>query len=418
MATTYVPRVADSELTQRLKVGGAVLVEGPRACGKTELARRQSESEVLLDVDQNAREAISVDPRILLEGATPRLIDEWQIEPVIWNHVRRVVDERRLRGQFILTGSSVPADQVTRHTGAGRISRLRLRTMSSFETGFSTGEVSLHALMCADFDGCRQSSVSIGELVESTCRGGWPGDLESALGEAMIARADYLDEICRADISRVDGVSRNPDNVRRLLRSLARNVATSASARTLTQDVAGEARALSIDTVLGYLAALERLLVIESQPAWSPTLRSRSALRKSAKRHFVDPSLAAAALGATPDRLLADLAYFGCLFESLVYRDLSVYARACDAALYHYRDNTNLEVDIIVQNRQGEWCAFEVKLGAGQVDAAARNLLKLCERVDVESVGEPRSLVVVVGSGYGYQRADGVIVLPISALGP
>ena len=415
----YVPRIADTELSNRLSVAGAVLIEGPRACGKTELARRQAASEVLLDIDDNARRAMAIDPALVLAGNTPRLIDEWQIEPGIWNHVRRAVDRRQgQRGQFILTGSSVPADDVTRHTGAGRVSRLRLRTMSSSETGFSTGEISLGDLLEGRFAGCGPADVKVGDLAASICKGGWPGDLDLTASASLTARVDYLEEIRRTDISRTDGIARDPANVGRLIRSLARNVATNVSARALAADVGGEGRPLDVDTVRQYLAALSRLMVVEEQPAWSPRLRSRSVLRKSPKRHFVDPSLAAAALGATPERLLEDLEYLGFLFESMVYRDLSVYGRACGAEVFHYRDNTNLEVDMVVQDRRGNWCAFEVKLGAGQVDAAVDSLQRMRDRLELNTVGEPGTLGVIVGSGYGYKRPDGICVIPVAALGP
>ena len=414
----YLQRIADKELGDRLGAAGAVLIEGPRACGKTETARQQAASEVQLDVDENARHAMAIDPALVLAGDSPRLIDEWQIEPAIWNHVRRAVDRRRSPGQFILTGSAVPADDITRHTGAGRISRIRLRTMSSFEAGFSTGQVALSDLMRGRFEGCPRQGSTLTELVAHLSRGGWPGDLNLAEQACMTARIDYLEEIRRVDIVRVDGVSRNPDHVARVLQSLARNVGTPVSGRTIAADAGGGDGPLDGDTVRGYLAALRRLMVYEEQPAWSPRLRSRSTLRRWPKRHFVDPSLAVAALGATPPRLLADLNFLGLLFESMVYRDLSIYSRVCDANVYHYRDNTDLEVDAVVQSRQGDWCAFEVKLGAGQVDAAAASLSKFQERVDSAAVGEPKMLGVIVSSGYGYVRKDGIAVIPIAALGP
>lgn len=415
---TYRPRICDAELAHRLQVAGAVLIEGPRACGKTAMARQAAASEVLLDVDENARRAVAVDPKLVLAGDAPRLIDEWQIEPALWNHVRRTVDQRQAAGQFILTGSALPADDLTRHTGAGRISRLKLRTMTLRELGLSSGEVSLRELLQGRFQGCADNGMALPELARQLCRGGWPGDLNLSDRACLTARADYLEEICRVDISRVDGVRRNPENVRRVLRSLARNVATTVSARTIAADAGGMNGALDGDTVRTYLDALRRLMVYEEQPAWSPHLRSRSALRNSPKRHFADPSLAAAALGATPERLLADLELFGLLFESLVHHELAVCVQACDATVRHYRDNTGLEVDAVVESRQGRWCAFEVKLGAGQVDAAAKTLLKFRERVDAARTGAPSILGVIVSSGYGYLREDGVAVLPIAALGP
>ncbi len=414
----YAPRLGDRELTDRLAASGAVLIEGPRACGKTETARQQAASEVLLDIDENARQAMAVEPGLVLAGATPRLIDEWQVEPAIWNHIRRAVDARRARGQFILTGSAVPADDITRHTGAGRISRLRLRPMSSFEMGQSTGEVSLARLLDADFGGCELQNVGLADLASRIGRGGWPGDMDLDERACLSARVDYLDEIRRSDLPRVDGVSRDPDNVGRVLQSLARNVSTPVSIRTIAADAGGDGGPLDADTVSSYLAALRRLMVYEEQRAWSAHLRSRSILRTSPKRHFVDPSLAVAAIGATPERLIGDLQFLGFLFESMVYRDLAIYGRASDAEVFHYRDNTNLEVDAIVQKRHGDWCAFEVKLGGGQIDAAAAALLKFRDRIDVGAVGEPKLLAVIVSTGYGYRRSDGVAVIPVGSLGP
>jgi len=414
----YRPRIADKELVDRLEATGAVVVEGPKACGKTELARQIASSEVMLDVDEDARRAISVDPAIVLDGNAPRLIDEWQIEPDIWNHIRRAVDQRQKVGQFILTGSAVPSDDITRHTGAGRISRLRLRTMSLLESGFSSGEISLHGLIEGQFSACADPGLSVKEIVKRLCTGGWPGNLNLTLQAGLNAQRDYLEEIQRLDIVRVDGVRRDPNNVARVIRSLARNVATTVSARTLAADAGGADGPLDDDTVRDYLSALRRLMIIEEQPAWSPHLRSRSILRKTPKRHFADPSLAVAALGANPDRLLKDLKFLGLLFESLVYHDLSVYARALDATVFHYRDNTDLEVDAIVESRNGSWCAFEVKLGTGQVDLAASALLRFRNRIDVNKCGEPQTLGVIVSNGYGYQRKDGVRVIPIGALKP
>ena len=272
-------------------------------------------------------------------------------------------------------------------------------------------------MLTGQFAACPDPGLRLGDVVEQLCGGGWPGDLELPLAAKLVARIDYLEEIQRVDIVRVDGVRRDPANVGRVIRSLARNVATTVSARTIAADAGGADGPLDDDTVRDYLAALQRLMIYEEQPAWSPHLRSRSVLRKSAKRHFVDPSLAVAALGATPDRLLKDLNSLGLMFESMVYRDLSIYSRACDAKVFHYRDNTGLEVDAIVENRRGDWCAFEVKLGVGQVDDAAGTLLKFRERVNIEKSGEPRMLAVIVSSGYGYLRSDGVAVIPIGALG-
>ena len=413
----YFPRIADAELANRLAAAGAVLIEGPRACGKTETARRQAASEVLLDVDENARRAMDIDPGLVLAGDAPRLIDEWQVDPRIWNHVRRAVDARENRGQFILTGSSVPEDDIARHTGAGRISRLRLRTMTCREMGVSTGEVSLGDLLQGRFDRCARSELRVEDLTAHICRGGWPSDRELSASACLTARVDYLEEVRRVDVSRVDGVSRNPENVGRLLRSLARNVATTVSARTLAAE-RWRGRGPPRSGHGSKLPARARQADGDrGAPAWSPRLRSRSRLRSAPKRHFVDPSLAVAVLGTSPGRLLRELDFLGFLFESMVYRDLSVYARAWDAQVYHYRDNTGLEVDLVVQARGGDWCAFEVKLGGGQVDAAANALLRFRDRLDLTAVGRPGTLAVITGSGYGYRRDDGVCVIPLEALG-
>ena len=417
---TYRPRIVDTALASRLASTGAVVIEGPKACGKTMTARQAAASEVLLDVDQRARAAISIDPTLVLEGDAPRLIDEWQIEPAIWNHIRRTVDERARPGQFILTGSAVPADDVTRHTGAGRLTRLRMRPMSSFETGHSTGAVSVAALL----DGAPPRSPAIAstarDLADLVSVGGWPGHAALALNltQALQANRDYLDEVRRVDVARVDGARRDPEKLGRLLRSLARNVATHATVATLAADAGGADAALKDHTAQAYLAALERLMIVEDQPAWTPHLRSRARLRRRPKRHFVDPSLAVAALRATPDRLLADLELFGLLFESLVVRDLRVYAQAADAEVLQYRDNTGLEVDAIVQAGDGRWAAFEIKLGARRVDDAARSLLKFAARVDPEAGRAPSTLAVIVAEGYAYARDDGVGVIPLGALGP
>ena len=417
---TYRPRIVDEELAGRLASTGAVVIEGPKACGKTMTARQAAASEVLLDVDRRARTAISIDPTLVLDGATPRLIDEWQVEPVIWNHIRRAVDDRARPGQFILTGSAVPADDVTRHTGAGRLTRLRLRPMSLLESGHSTGQISVAALLDRAAHRSPSTGPALQDLAQLVSVGGWPGHIAFALNQtqALQANRDYLEEVRRVDVARVDGVRRDPEKIGRLLQSIARNVATHATVATMAADTGAADAALKEHTAHAYLAALERLMIIEDQPAWMPHLRSRARLRRGPKRHFADPSLAVAALGATPDRLLEDLELFGFLFESLVVRDLRVYAQAADAEVLQYRDSTGLEVDAIVQAADGRWAAFEIKLGAGRVDDAARNLLKFAARVDPERVRAPAALAVIVPGGYGYVRDDGVGVIPLGALGP
>ena len=415
---TYHPRIVDHELTEHLQATGAVVIEGPRACGKTTTARQIAASEARLDVDDLARRLARIEPARVLIGDVPRLIDEWQLEPPIWNHVRRAVDDRRLPGQFILTGSAVPADDGPRHTGAGRLTRLRMRPLSLFELGRSSGEVSLASLLDGRRAAAGRSVIPLDDLAELICVGGWPVNIGRSTRLALRANQDHLDEIRRLDIGNGDGKRRDPVRVGMLLRSLARNVATPAATATLASDTGEGVSAINVHTAADYLTALERIMIVENQPAWPTHLRSRSVLRSKPVRHLADPSLAVAAVRATPARLLRDLDFLGLLFESMVVRDLRVYAQAADAEVFHYREKAGLEVDAIVQCNDGRWAAFEVKLGEGRVDRGARNLLRLAERVDPERMGEPAVLGVIVSSGYGYTREDGVSVIPLGALGP
>lgn len=338
----YRPRIVDKELAQLLKAVGAVVVEGPKAVGKTATATQQAGSIVALDTDAAARTAADTDPRLILDGATPRLIDEWQVVPPVWNHVRREVDRRERPGQFILTGSAVPADDVSRHTGAGRVARLRMRPMTLFEQSYSTGQVSLTTLFEGREPGPAESEMTIPQLVHRVCAGGWPAMQALNVADAQQALRSYLDEIARVDIHRLDGVTRDPERIRRVMRSLARNIATQAAITVIAADTAADDEPVHRRTVPEYLAAMERLMVVEDQPAWTPQLRSRSQLRTAPKRHYVDPCLAVAALRASPEQLLADLEYFGFLFESLVVRDLRVYS----------------------QLQGGECCTIETTLGS------------------------------------------------------
>ena len=415
---TYQPRIVDRELAERLQATGAVVIEGPRACGKTTTAQQIAASEVRLDVDRVARRLASLEPSRLLVGNVPRLIDEWQLEPAIWNHVRRAVDDRRKPGQFILTGSAVPADDATRHTGAGRLTRLRMRPLSLFELGHSSGEISLARLLKGTPASAGSSVILLDDLADLICVGGWPVNLGRSTPLALRANRDHLDEIRRLDIANGDGRKRDPVRVGMLLRSLARNIATPAATATLASDTGEGVSAIREHTAADYLKALERIMIVENQPAWPTHLRSRSVLRSKPIRHLADPSLAVAAVRATPARLLRDLNFLGLLFESMVVRDLRVYAQAADAEVFHYREKGGLEVDAILQANDGRWAAFEVKLGEGRADAGAANLLRLAERVDPERMGKPMALGVIVSSGYGYTREDGVSVIPIGALGP
>jgi uncharacterized protein len=410
----YLPRVLDVELEEALSGPMAALIEGAKGVGKTETASHQARSRVLLDVDQGARSAAAIDPSLVLAGQKPRLIDEWQEVPAIWNHIRRAVDAHE--GPFILTGSAVPTDDTTRHTGAGRFVRLRMRPMTLFELGRSSGTVSLGRLLDGEKTSTSAEELTVTDLVELTCIGGWPALVGSSVRMAQRTLNGYLDSVARADIRRVDGVFRDPEKVWAVLRSLARNVGTEASVATIARDAGGSDAPLDEDTARSYLAALVRIMVVEDQPAWAPRLRSRARLRSTPKRHFCDPSLAGAALGATPSRLLSDLNYFGYLFESLVVRDVRVYAQHNSASVYHYRDNIG-EVDVIV-DAGATWGAIEVKLGTSYVEEAAANLRRFVQRVDTEHRGEPAFLAVVAPSGYGYTRPDGIQVVPVQALAP
>ncbi|MDE0480832.1 MAG: DUF4143 domain-containing protein [Gammaproteobacteria bacterium] len=415
----YLPRIVDAELSLLLEATGAVLIEGPKACGKTETALRAAASEVRLDRDENAKQMVDLDVGTVLAGETPRLIDEWQLAPRIWNHVRHEVDRRRAPGQFILTGSSKPADDQTRHSGAGRFSRLRMRPCALSESGQSSSRISLAKLLRGEPQSAVRQEMTIPSLAEIVCAGGWPANVGKPLAAAIRANRGYVREISHVDIAQAGGKSYDPLKVERLLRSLARNVATPAAKSKVAADVGGaNGQKLNPDTAAEYLEALTRLMVVEDQPAWAPNLRSRTRLRAAAARHFVDPSLAVAALGITPDRLLADLEYFGFLFESLVTRDLRIYAQAADARVYHYREKDGLEVDAIVETADGRWAAFEIKLGERWIAEGQKNLLRLAGRLAETDHGKPAALAVIVPNGYGHFKPGEVGIVPINALGP
>ena len=408
-------------MSEALQASPAVLVEGPRACGKTWTGRHFATSEVMVDASTRSRLAANLDPSVLLDRPAPLLIDEWQIAPEVWNPMRRACDDRGQPGQFILTGSADPPDDITRHSGAGRVLRVRMRPMSLFESGESDGGVSLAGLFEPGRCSAGDAGWDLGDIMAMACRGGWPALVRSGANPPAALRVvrGYLDEISRTDVSRVDGVDRNPAGVRRLLSSLGRNVASEASFATLATDTIGEDPGIDRRTVASYMTALTRLFVVEDLPAWRPHITSRSVLRNAPKRHFVDPSLAPAALGATPEAVMADLRFAGLLFESLVVRDLRVYGQASGCELSHYRDSDGLEVDAIVRRGDGRWLAVEVKLGGEHAISAAVGALKrLRKRVDASRTGEPSRLVVITAGGYGFEHPDGVTVVPITALGP
>ena len=417
----YLPRVCDSLLSFRLRSKGAVLVEGPKWCGKTTTCAQQAKSALYMQSPesraQNMRMA-EISPQLLLDGDAPRLIDEWQDAPSLWDAVRYEVDRRDEFGQFILTGSSVPIDaRKTAHSGTGRIARLRMRPMSLLESNDSSGSVSLKGLFAGEQPTAHAQTGTIEDLAFLVCRGGWPKALGQSPDVALQQAFDYVDAIASTDISRVDNVSRSETAARALLRSYARLSSSQGSLESIRSDM-GTAR-LGESAFTGYVEALRRLFVVEDLEAWSPNLRSKTAIRTSPTRHFVDPSIATAALGASPADLVADLNTFGLLFESMCIRDLRVYASAMDGSVAHYRDKSGLEADAVVHLRNGSYGFVEVKLGGDSaIEQGAQSLKTLASKVDQERMGAPAFLMVLVGLGdFSYCREDGVMVVPARALG-
>lgn len=412
----YLTRVIEDLISNRLKTHGGVLIRGPKAVGKTTTARRFAGSEVRLDQDRASRTAARTDPRLVLEGARPRLIDEYQLAAGLWDAVRGSIDDRGEKGLYLLTGSSTPESEEEMHTGARRIASVSMRTMTFFERGLSEGTVSLTDLLLGKKISVPGPESSVREVVTALAIGGWPDNLDLTPDEAMDANADYLDIIVNVDVQRVEGVSRDPDGLRGLIASYARNVATNAALRTIGR--ASESP-VTEPTLHSYLKVLRRLFLIEDQPSWKPNLRSRVRLAATPKRHLSDPSLAVAALGATPERLLgAEIEFTGFLFESQVIHDLRVYAQPHRAEVRFYRDNKGLEVDAVVETRDGRWLGVEVKLGHHRVDEGAENLLALRGKVSEEANDRCSGLVVVVADSPTYTRPDGVIVTSVSSLGP
>lgn len=415
----YVPRIVDGEIRADLAALGAVVIEGPKACGKTETARQHAASEVLLDLSPEEAEAARIDPRLVLEGATPRLIDEWQVVPTLWNAVRRAVDDRRQPGQFLLTGSARPAKDARRHSGAGRFSIVRMRPMTMLERGRSSGAVSIGRLLDGEEPEPATCDVEVTDYAAEVVIGGWPALINADEQIAVRINRGYIDAIVDVDIHTVDDVRRDPIRVRRFLHAFAQLVAHPAKQSTIVR------RATDIDDGEGavspsrwssaaYLDALTRLMLIEDQPAWQPELRSRSRLVGTPKRHLVDPSLAAALLQRDRQGLLRDLNIFGFLFESLVVRDLRVYAQTSRASVFHYREEKgDLEIDAVIERPDGAWAAFEIKLGPHEIDNAAAALRRLADRTNRPAT----SLAVVTATKYAYKRDDGVAVIPAATLG-
>ncbi len=421
----YKPRVVDELLEDKLDAIGAVLVEGPKYCGKTTLAAKHAASALYMaDPDTKAQNLVMAQTNIsrLLEGPTPRLIDEWQIAPQFWDAVRNEVDKRHKDGQFILTGSAVPPnDADIFHTGTGRISWLRLRTMSLWESGESTGDVSLAALFknSAAIDGA--STVDIGQLAYLACRGGWPKAIQKTRRKSALMQAeDYFEAVVRSDISRVDGVSRDPELARNLMRSFARNQGMQTPLKTFLNDVsAGISGSISEGTLYSYINALKKIFVIEDSRAWNPNLRSKTAIRTSDTRYFTDPSIATAALGLGPDDLVGDLNTFGLILETLCVRDLRVYADAIGGTVYHYRDKSGLECDAVIHLKNGSYGLVEIKLGGEMlIEEGAKTLVQLSEKIDSSKMKAPSFMMVLTGVGqYAYKRpSDGVLVVPVGCL--
>lgn len=415
----YLKRICDKLLASELKASGAILIEGAKWCGKTSTAQQAARSSLYMqDPDKTSSYLAAADtkPSLLLNGETPKLIDEWQMAPVLWDAVRFEVDKRNKPGQFILTGSAVPSDNLVAHTGTGRISRLLMRPMSLWESGDSNGSISLKELFDKNTDISATSDLSIEKIAFLICRGGWPASVSQENESALKMATNYVESVINMDIQRVDGVEKNPERVRMLLRSLARNISTMASGQTIMADMESNDIGISEKTLSSYLNALRRIFVIEDTPAWMPSLRSKTAIRTSPKRNFVDPSIATAVMRTNPSGLLNDFETFGFMFESLCTRDMRIYAQANDGAVFHYRDKNDLESDMIISLRDGRWAPIEVKLGNKQIDEAAKNLLSLQSKINTEKMGKPSFLMVVTGGEFAYTRDDGVLVVPIGCL--
>jgi len=416
----YLPRIADAKLALALEAMGAVLIEGPKWCGKTSTAEHIAKSALYMQdpdtFDENMLKA-KTKPSLLLDGETPRLLDEWQVAPVLWNAVRFAVDKRQEAGQFILTGSVVPVRTDDMHSGTGRISRMKMRTMSLFESGESSGEIPLGDIFSGKTEMFGKSKVTLEQIAFILTRGGWPAAVnESSEILALKKVSDYYEAVVNEDISRVDNVEKRPDRVRSLMRSLARNISSEASTTTILNDLRTNDESLSQVTIDQYINALKMLYVIDDLPAWSPSLRSKTTIRTTSKRHFSDPSIATSALGATTERLFNDFCTFGLLFEALCIRDLRIYADSLDGNVYHYRDAKGVEVDAIIQMKDGRWGAVEVKMGARDIETAAASLMNFKANIDTAKMQEPSFLMVLTATETAFQMGNGVWVVPLGCL--
>jgi len=425
----YLPRIVDDELTLRLEAFGATLIVGPKWCGKTTTSEQKAKS-ILRMQDPDRRDGYlataATKPSLLLKGANPRLIDEWQVAPVLWDAVRTDVDQRQEEGLFILTGSTSVDNSKIMHSGTGRISRMKMYPMSLFESKESNGEISLKALFDhpdMDIDGIA-SELTVEKLIFAACRGGWPAALrrKSDVAKLMIAK-DYLNNICESDISTVDGVQRNPTWTNMILRSYARNVSTLAKKTNIYRDVAANADSMTLQTMDTYLNALEKLFVIEDVEAWCPAIRSATTIRSGKKRGFIDPSIPVAALGLTPEYFQSDLKTFGFIFECLCIRDLKVYSQALGGRVSYYHDRMDLEADAVLHLDDGRFALIEFKLGSREIEEGAKHLLQLQELIRKYNekekqvpLREPDLLMVITGGEMAYTREDGVKVVPIGTL--
>ena len=422
----YLERIGDELLKRKLRSSAAVLIEGPKWCGKTSMGAQLAKSIVYIqDPDKRSmyRKMADTQPSLLLEGETPHMLDEWQTIPILWDAVRFAADQRQEMNQFILTGSATPIDDdensEMEHTGTGRIARLRMRPMSLWESKESRGQVSLKAL----FDGTQEmglfeNPLTLKDLAFVMCRGGWPGALGLEEEDALEVAINLVDELVNTDVNRVDGTEKNPDRVRAVLRSYARNISTMTAASTIMADVKANDISITDKTLTNYLTALRRLFIIEDAKAWQPSLRSKTGIRTSNKRHFVDTSIATAVLELNPKSILEDFNLFGFLFEDFCLRDVRVYTEPLRGTVYHYHDNSELESDLIIRLHDGRWAAIEVKTGSKEIEEAADNLIQLSKDVDTSKIGEPAFLMVLTAGQYAYRREDGVYVVPIGCLKP
>lgn len=418
----YKKRIADEILQRKLKGKGAVLIEGPKWCGKTTTAEQIAQSVLYMANPESKNQNLTladINPSTLLKGKTPRLIDEWQIAPKLWDAVRFEVDHRNEEGQFILTGSSVPTDKnIITHTGTGRFSFLLMRPMTLYESLESTGTVSLKDLFASkNISGV--SKLSLNDIAFVCCRGGWPRSISMEKDIALDQAYDYYDAIVNSDISKVDGINRESARVKNLMKSYARNVGTQASNETLKEDmINNDSFSLDTDTVFSYINALKKIFVVDEVPAWNPNLRSKTVVRTSDTRYFIDPSIAVASLGLGPDDLINDLNTFGFIFENLCVRDLRVYAESLNGNLYHYRDSSSLECDAVIHLRIGSYGLIEIKLGGDKlIEEGASNLLKLKSKLDISKMKNPSFMMVLTATGdYAYKRNDDVYVVPIGCL--